>query len=322
MREAPRIAAPRAGASGCCIPITNSGIFTPRQTHSAGHWRNKRRRSEGQGFVAQLARLQARHDSIRRAFVELKQQRQRERALERTEAERLKRRYDAAWDKFIAAFTRHWDTCRKALHPSHFDPSQPRVPAGNPDGGQWTRVAGADKPRFGRGTIAAVLAEAAKRAIEAYRTGNSLWDLFGGKIGTVTVTTIDGQQVFGSNSTSPTYEAADHAAALELRDRLIEKYPDVLNAQEVGRRPNDALFHAETPCLQEPPERRAENWPDERSRCTWIGRYVQAAIRSYRSLVWSLEIQPSRSWKRRDVGKLCGTGLGSLGIGNEEMGEI
>ncbi|MFY9699845.1 MAG: hypothetical protein WAK34_16280 [Rhodoplanes sp.] len=258
MREAPRIAAPRAGASGCCIPITNSGIFTPRQTHSAGHWRNKRRRSEGQGFVAQLARLQARHDSIRRAFVELKQQRQRERALERTEAERLKRRYDAAWDKFIAAFTRHWDTCRKALHPSHFDPSQPRVPAGNPDGGQWTRVAGADKPRFGRGTIAAVLAEAAKRAIEAYRTGNSLSDLFGGKIGTVTVTTIDGQQVFGSNSTSPTYEAADHAAALELRDRLIEKYPDVLNAQEVGRRPNDALFHAETPCLQEPPERRAK----------------------------------------------------------------
>ncbi|MFY9622809.1 MAG: hypothetical protein WAJ91_00290 [Rhodoplanes sp.] len=249
MREAPRIAAPRAGASGCCIPITNSGIFTPRQTHSAGHWRNKRRRSEGQGFVAQLARLQARHDSIRRAFVELKQQRQRERALERTEAERLKRRYDAAWDKFIAAFTRHWDTCRKALHPSHFDPSQPRVPAGNPDGGQWTRVAGADKPRFGRGTIAAVLAEAAKRAIEAYRTGNSLWDLFGGKIGTVTVTTIDGQQVFGSNSTSPTYEAADHAAALELRDRLIEKYPDVLNAQEVGRRPNDALFHAETTVL-------------------------------------------------------------------------
>lgn len=96
----------------------------------------------GRGFTAGLARLQAQHDSLRRAFVELKHQRQRERALERTEAERLKRRYDAAWDKFIAAFTRHWDTCRKALHPSHFDPSQPRVPAGNPDGGQWTRGGG------------------------------------------------------------------------------------------------------------------------------------------------------------------------------------
>lgn len=29
----------------------------------------------------------------------------------------------------------------KALHPSHYNPDQPRVPAGNPDGGQWTRVA-------------------------------------------------------------------------------------------------------------------------------------------------------------------------------------
>jgi hypothetical protein len=26
----------------------------------------------------------------------------------------------------------------KARHPSHFDPNQPRVPAGNSDGGQWT----------------------------------------------------------------------------------------------------------------------------------------------------------------------------------------
>jgi hypothetical protein len=27
-----------------------------------------------------------------------------------------------------------------------FDPSQPRVPAGNPDGGQWTRVVGGVSP--------------------------------------------------------------------------------------------------------------------------------------------------------------------------------
>jgi hypothetical protein len=92
----------------------------------------------GQGFVAQLARLRVQQVSLRRAFIELKQQRQRERALERAEAERLKRRYDAAWDKFIAAFTRHWDTCRKA----GFDPNQPRMPVGNPDGGQWTSEGG------------------------------------------------------------------------------------------------------------------------------------------------------------------------------------
>jgi hypothetical protein len=61
----------------------------------------------GQGFAAELSRLQAQHDSIQRAFVELKQQRQRKRALERAETQRLKRRYGAAWDKFIAAFNRH-----------------------------------------------------------------------------------------------------------------------------------------------------------------------------------------------------------------------
>jgi hypothetical protein len=92
----------------------------------------------GQGFVAQLVRLQTRQDSLQRAFVELKQQRQRERAFERAESERLKRHYDAAWDKFIAAFNRHWDTCRKA----GFDPNQPRMPASNPDGGQWTSGGG------------------------------------------------------------------------------------------------------------------------------------------------------------------------------------
>jgi hypothetical protein len=45
---------------------------------------------------------------------------------------------------------------QKALHPPGQDPGersshyqdQPRVPAGNPDGGQWTRVAAGDKPRL------------------------------------------------------------------------------------------------------------------------------------------------------------------------------
>lgn len=38
----------------------------------------------------------------------------------------------------IAAFNRHWDACRQA----GFNPAQPRVPAGNPDGGQWTSEEG------------------------------------------------------------------------------------------------------------------------------------------------------------------------------------
>ena len=45
---------------------------------------------------------------------------------------------------------------RLTQHRSHFNPQQPRVPAGSPEGGQWTstggsgmRLAAADRPRFG-----------------------------------------------------------------------------------------------------------------------------------------------------------------------------
>lgn len=63
------------------------------------------------------------------------------------------------------------------------------------------------------------------------------------------MTTIDEQQFFGTNSTSPTYTGADRAAAIKLRDRLIGMYPEVMNTQDLGQRPNDALFHAETTVL-------------------------------------------------------------------------
>src|SRR5712691_8895817 len=34
-----------------------------------------------------------------------------------------------------------WDALRRiASHRSHFNPNQPRVPAGNPNGGQWTSL--------------------------------------------------------------------------------------------------------------------------------------------------------------------------------------
>jgi hypothetical protein len=146
---------------------------------------------------------------------------------------------------------------RIAGHRSHFNPDQPRVPAGNPDGGQWTsvggatgsRLAAADKPRRSRGAGIAILLEVAKRLIEAYRSENGLWDLFGHKNGTIAFTTIDGTKVFGSNSTSPAYTFADKSAALRLRDILVEKYPGKFPTEDVGRMPNDALFHAETTVL-------------------------------------------------------------------------
>jgi hypothetical protein len=138
-----------------------------------------------------------------------------------------------------------------AGHRSHFNPDQPRVPAGNPDGGQWTsaggetgsRLAAVDKPRLGSRSAIAIAVEIAKQVIEAYRSKQGLWDLFGNKEGTIAFTTIDGTKVFGSNSTSPVYTSADKAAAPRLRDILVERYPGKFPAEHVGRFPNDAFFH-------------------------------------------------------------------------------
>ena len=85
--------------------------------------------------------------------------------------------------------------------------------------------------------------------IEAYRSKQGLWDLFGHKDGTIAFTIIDGTKVFGSNSTSPAYTSADKAAAIRMRDILVKKYPNNFPAEHVGRIPNDAFFHAETTVL-------------------------------------------------------------------------
>lgn len=140
-----------------------------------------------------------------------------------------------------------------------YNPNQPRVPAGNPDGGQWTseggsgsngvRLAASDKPRFGPATVAAIALDAAKKIIDAYRNDNLLRGFFGPSRDTVTFTELDGQNIFGSNSTSPTYTSRDRAAANALRDTVVEKYPDVMNTDQIGRRPNDAIYHAETTAL-------------------------------------------------------------------------
>ncbi|MGA7488445.1 MAG: hypothetical protein WBW74_16100 [Xanthobacteraceae bacterium] len=147
---------------------------------------------------------------------------------------------------------------RLAQHRSHFNPNQPRVPAGNPDGGQWTRtgasriemrLAAADKPRLGPHALLAIAVELAQRVIEAYRSENGPWDLFGHKRGAVAFTNIDGRDIFGSNSTSPTYMSADRAAAEGMRATLMKEHPDVLAGGNIGQMPANALFHAEATVL-------------------------------------------------------------------------
>ena len=55
--------------------------------------------------------------------------------------------------------------------------------------------------------------------------------------------------MFGVNSRSPAYTEADERAAHLARDILIRRHPDVMERGNVGRFPNDALFHAEATVL-------------------------------------------------------------------------
>jgi hypothetical protein len=144
---------------------------------------------------------------------------------------------------------------RLAWHRSHFNPDQPRVPAGHRDGGQWTsqgggagiRLAAGDKS--GVGALFMAVLHAAMLTIEAYRSKEKLWDLFDRKIGTVAWTKFNGKDIFGSNSNSPTYKRLDHKEAERTRDILIQKYPDVMKRENIGEKPNDAIFHAEANVL-------------------------------------------------------------------------
>jgi len=67
--------------------------------------------------------------------------------------------------------------------------------------------------------------------------------------GTVAYAEIDGQAIFGVNSDAPGYTARDEVMARDMRARLIERYPDVMATGNIGRKPNDALFHAEANAL-------------------------------------------------------------------------
>ena len=67
--------------------------------------------------------------------------------------------------------------------------------------------------------------------------------------GTVAFTTVDDTPVFGVNSNAPAYTANDQAAAEKMRDRLVGRYPEVMQHTNLGLKPNDALFHAEANTL-------------------------------------------------------------------------
>jgi len=144
-----------------------------------------------------------------------------------------------------------------------YDPNQPRVPAGHPDGGEWTDddrwtghplvgarfAASRELPPIGPlgGRIPLILRRALQ-LIEKLRSDNLLYDLFGDPTGSVSMLEIDGERFFGSNSRLPLYTSRDQAEADGLREKLLRKYPE-LRRNNIGEKPMDALYHAETNVL-------------------------------------------------------------------------
>ncbi|BAQ18117.1 hypothetical protein [Methyloceanibacter caenitepidi] len=216
--------------------------------------------------------------------------------------------------------------------PKAFDPNQPRVPAGNPDGGQWTRIGGgsasssnADEAPVGtrlaqtrrrnratdaEGTLAQVTrrdvtealarnaiqrvqrldpgwrpspsierrnsivgqirraeenlreAQARLRELEQQRAPEAIQtlrdsygtDLLGrpllGDSDTVAHGIVDGETFMGVNSGAIVeYSQRDLNDAKRALIPLVRKRPDIMSTHNIGQRPNDALFHAESTVL-------------------------------------------------------------------------
>lgn len=90
--------------------------------------------------------------------------------------------------------------------------------------------------------------------ISAYRSVHSRRDLFGQEAGlqesdTVAVTESNGKIVFGVNSSAPTHTSADRIVAQQYVNKLVEKYPDIMSVDNIGQKPNDAVYHAESTVL-------------------------------------------------------------------------
>lgn len=87
----------------------------------------------------------------------------------------------------------------------------------------------------------------------AYRQQHGL-DLLGEPVwsreqNTVALCKVDGIPFVGVNSGAFTYGSTDQSAGESLRQTLLDAYPDLMSTGNIGRFPNDALFHAETTCL-------------------------------------------------------------------------
>jgi len=103
-------------------------------------WAEVARREQAAADAKALAEAKARADQdalqreildLRRDWAALKLEIAAKRAAERREVQELRRKSDLAYENLLRVFDRY-------TRQHKYSPDQPRVPAGNPDGGQWT----------------------------------------------------------------------------------------------------------------------------------------------------------------------------------------
>lgn len=151
----------------------------------------------------------------------------------------------------------------------HYDPDQPRVPVGYRDGGQWTSgsygpsskrsdkqsgvVLAANEPRVPGPPWVSIGVIVLFQAIKWFLKSKRVPDMFGNDPVTDNATgaamVVNGKMEFGVNSGHHNYDHEDRKDAEDKRDNLIRKRPDIMRLDNIGKTPNDALFHAEATIL-------------------------------------------------------------------------
>jgi len=89
--------------------------------------------------------------------------------------------------------------------------------------------------------------------MDAFRRQHGL-DLFDDPVwsrkqNSVATCQVDDVPYIGVNSQALTYSSRDIFKAEQLRDTLIQDFPRRMNTDNIGRYPNNAVFHAEATCL-------------------------------------------------------------------------
>jgi hypothetical protein len=177
----------------------------------------------------------------------------------------LRLRSIVAAERFSRALYRHYLALKAGYREEQLRDERGRWADEGRGPSSRVQLAASERVPIGRSRLKLFI-EAAKKIIEAFRNENLLRDLFNEPVGTISTTEMEGKTIVGSNSSLSGYSNEDYREAEKLRDTLIAKYPVVMKTENIGQKPNDALFHAETNVLlRAARERRQLGWKNARS---------------------------------------------------------